>query len=47
MDKATELMIRVLLIGEKYRESNKKTKIEVGELMTKNRTIIKKKKTYR
>lgn len=41
MDKSTELIIRALLIGEKYREANKATKIEVGELMTRNRRINK------
>lgn len=50
MDKSTELMCRVLLIGEKYSQSDQLTKIEVGELMTKKRRVYKRKKnkkTYR
>ena len=44
-------MCRVLLIGEKYSQSDQLTKIEVGELMTKKRRVYKRrayknKKTY-
>ncbi|WP_159426799.1 hypothetical protein [Clostridium nigeriense] len=48
IDKTQELICRALIIGDKYSKADKPTKIEVGELMTGERRIYKrKKKTYR
>ncbi|MDU1313261.1 MAG: hypothetical protein E6940_04275 [Clostridium septicum] len=52
IDKTEELMCRALIIGEKYGQADKPTKIEVGELITGKRIVSKrmgnkKKKAYR
>ena len=51
IDKTEELMCRALIIGEKYVQADKPTKIEVGKLMTSNRRVkkrgIKRKNAYR
>lgn len=52
IDKTEELMCRALIIGEKYGQADKPTKIEVGRLMTSKRRVpkrknSKKKKAYR
>lgn len=44
MDKAIELMNRVLEIGEKYKLADKPTKIEVGRIMMGRRKNNKNKK---
>lgn len=43
IDKTEELMCRALIIGEKYGQADKPTKVEVGKLMTSNRRIKRKK----
>lgn len=52
IDKTEELIRRALIIGEKYVQADKPTKVEVGKLMTgksrvAKRKKIKKKKAYR
>lgn len=51
IDKTKELIYKALIIGEKYGQADKPTKIEVGKLMTSDRRIkrkrYKKKKAYR
>ncbi|MGY5237624.1 hypothetical protein [Clostridium tertium] len=45
IDKTEELICRVLIIGEKYGQADKPTKIEVGRLMTSKRRVSKRKKS--
>ncbi|MDB1962378.1 hypothetical protein [Clostridium tertium] len=45
IDKTEELMCRALIIGEKYGQADKPTKIEVGRLMTSKRRAPKRKKS--
>lgn len=45
IDKTEELMCRALIIGEKYGQADKPTKIEVGRLMTRKRIVSKRKKS--
>ena len=52
IDNTEELIRRALIIGEKYVQADKPTKVEVGKLMTgksrvAKRKKIKKKKAYR
>lgn len=44
IDKTEELIRRALIIGEKYGQADKPTKIEVGKLMTGKRRVTKRKK---
>lgn len=42
--KTEELIYKALIIGEKYGQADKPTKIEVGKLMTRKRRVPKRKK---
>ncbi len=44
IDKTEELICRALIIGEKYGQADKQTKIEVGRLMTSKRRVPKRKR---
>ena len=44
IDKTEELIRRAVIIGEKYGQADKSTKIEVGKLMTGKRRVTKRKK---
>ena len=44
IDKTEELICRALIIGEKYGQADKPTKIEVGRLMMSKRRVPKRKK---
>lgn len=45
IDKTEELIRRALIIGEKYVQADKPTKIEVGKIMLGKRRKFKKKKS--
>lgn len=45
IDNTKELITRALIIGEKYGQADKPTKIEVGRLMTSKRRVTKRKKS--
>ena len=45
IDKTEELICRALIIGEKYVQADKPTKVEVGKLMTGKRRVTKRKKS--
>ena len=44
IDKTEELIRRALIIGEKYGQADKPTKVKVGKLMTGKRRVTKRKK---
>ena len=47
IDKTKELIYKALIIGEKYGQADKPTKIEVGKLMTSKRRGLKKIKKFK